>query len=276
MLIAVTGTGGSGTSTVAVSLARHAASHAPAVLVDLTRHGGLRHRFGVGPVRPGITEIHGGAHLETCLVAVDRRLLLLPGQRDPSDWTTVTDPGPIASALEALRAGGPLVVCDLGPDLEGSERTGSLDVADRHLGARTAATRADAVLVVAAPHAEGLAHAATTVRDLMGCGVDLGRVGVVIARVPGRQARRTLRLRAQLLGASLAEWPPGEALVLAERRSLRRARSERGCVLPASDRRRLAAQVARLARYPGYDGPVELGGLLVAPGSLGFSPWPAA
>jgi hypothetical protein len=260
---------------VAHSIARHTSAHTTSVLVDLTRHGGLRHRFGLGPAMPGISEIHAGTRLDACLAPIDRRLLLVAGQRDPSDWTTVTDPGPIGSALAQMRARGWVVVCDLGSDLEGFERTGSLDVADRHLGARTAAALADAVVLVTAPHGEGLWHAAGTVRDLMGCGVALGRVAVVIARAPRRRARRSLRLRAQVMAASVPTWPPNAALVLPERRLLRRAPTGRPRALPGVDQRRLATHLSSLARSPVPPSGEGVDGLLVAPGSLGVRRWPA-
>ena len=85
----------------------------------------------------------------------DRGYDLLLGLRRHRDWP-VLRPRAVQACLDGLLRSYRLVVADLDPDLEGDDEVGSLDVEERNVLARTAAGRADLVLVVAPPTVVGL------------------------------------------------------------------------------------------------------------------------
>lgn len=283
-VVAVTGPGGTGTSTVAMALAQalgdDVRNAGMVLLADLRLHAELAMLHDTGDICPGVQELVE-AHRAGQPPAEDIRGLvveppgrpyhLLLGLRRSRFWPTLR-PQAFASAFDSLERTFRAVVCDVDADLEGEDDAGSLDVEERNIMARTAVSHAAAVLAVGLPSMKGL-HALVRVIDaLVGFGVPGERILPVLNRAP-----RPVRARASLT-AALAELtapvlpgdPPGlpSPLFLPDRRledDLRDARR-----LPPAIAAPLAAAVtavaerARVARRAAGAGPE-----LVKPGSLG-------
>ena len=92
-----------------------------------------------------------------------------------------------------------MVVCDIDPDLEGEDGGGSIDVEERNVMARTAASRADVVFAVGGPSLKGVHALVRVIADLVAFGVPAHRIVPVINRSP-----RSHRARAGL-GTAVAE-----------------------------------------------------------------------
>lgn len=280
-LVAVTGAGGAGTSTVALALAQGLAGGQPAderpvLLADLCLDAeqavlhdardvvpGLQelldaHRRG----RPGPTEVR-----RLTFDVVHRGYSLLLGLRRHRDWT-VLRPRSFEAALEGLRTAFGVVVADIDPDLEGEAECGSVEVEERNVMARTVAGRADVVLVVGTPGVKGVHGLVRTVDRLRAHGVDGGRILTVLnrsARHPRGRAELT-RTVADLTGAEGSVVGP---LHLPERRGLDDLLRD-GAPLPASLTQPLAGAVTGL--LAGAERGTPVAGpepVPVTPGSLG-------
>jgi hypothetical protein len=91
------------------------------------------------------------------------------------------------------------VVCDIDADFEGEDAGGSLDVEERHLMARTVASNADVLFVVALPTMKGIHSLVRVLHDALTAGVDATKLVPVL-----NQAPRSPRARAGLT-ATIAE-----------------------------------------------------------------------
>ena len=245
-LVAVTGAGGTGRSTLAAALAGGLAAdprdRGLVVLADLAldAHQALLHD--AGDVVPGVLELveaHRTAALPPhevralCFTVAARGYDLLLGLRRHRDWTALR-PRAVAAGLDGLRAAYRQVVVDVDADVEGEQQCGSTDVEDRNVLARQALAAADLVLAVGVPGVAGLHSHLRVLGDLLGHGVDPGRIVPVINRAP-----RSPRQRAEL-GAALSQ------LLLA---------AQPGAVLASTpvfvpDRRRLAQTARDAAALP--------------------------
>ena len=152
---------------------------------------------------------------------VTRRYRLLLGLRRHRDWTALR-PRALRAALDGLRQAFTLVVADIDDDLDGEAETGSADVEDRNLLARTAVDVADVVVVVGTGGPKGVHSLLRVVRDCLAAGVSADRLVPVVNRTPKRGPGRaeTATAIAELLVAS----HPGEQILsplfLPERRNL--------------------------------------------------------
>ena len=213
-LVAVTGRGGAGVSTIAAVTAHALATdprHAHDVLLaDLARHAhqGLLHD--ARDVVPGLQDLVDAHRRGTVAPADIRRLTfdvparsyrLLLGLRSPHDWVTLPNAA-FDRALDALRGACRLLVADVDDDVEGEEQTGSFDVEDRNHRSRRAIVTADLVISVALPTAPGMYELVRHLHDLRRVGVAPTRHLVVINRAPHR-ARPRAELSRSL--ADLAE-----------------------------------------------------------------------
>jgi CO dehydrogenase nickel-insertion accessory protein CooC1 len=221
-LVAVTGAGGTGRSTLAMALATGLAADPRdrrlVLLADLAldAHQALLHD--AGDVVPGVLELveaHRGAVLPPeevrglCFSVRDRGYDLLLGLRRHRDWTALR-PRALRAALDGLCRTYRQVVADVDADVEGDEQCGSTDVEDRNLLARHTLGAADLVLVVGLPGVVGVHAQLRVVRDLVELGVDAGRIVPVVNRAP-----RSPRARAEVgsaLTALLAASAPDVAL----------------------------------------------------------------
>ncbi len=212
-LIAMTGPGGCGTSVSAIALAqglsategrlpradgRPGPRRRPSVLLaDLCRNAdqALYHdATDRAPGLPELVEAHRTGRPSTPEVLAqtfhvpDRGYRLLLGMRRPRNWVGLRTHA-VAAALDSLQWLADVVIADLEPEVEGEPETGSLDVQDRHLLARSVVPRADLVLVVGTPTLHGIAGIVRTSVELLEVGVAPERL-VPVANRSSRSPRR--------------------------------------------------------------------------------------
>jgi hypothetical protein len=299
-LIAVTGPGGTGASTVAIALAQGLASglgqqdgsrrdrrgspSGPSVLLaDLCRAADQAMLHDSRVVVPGIQEVVESHRtsvpplstlLDQTFEVPARGYRLLLGLRRPRHWVAVRARA-LEATLDSLQRLTDVVVADVDADVEGEAETGSLDVEDRNLLSRATIARAGAVVVTGEPSMKGLYSLVRTLSELLGFGVPVDRVVPVLSRAP-----RSPRARAELTTAltDLLAASAGVAterliapLYLPERRIDEALRD--GVAVPAPLPALTArAAMAVLQRADVRDTPVAAGPELVAPGSLaGFT-----
>lgn len=278
-LVAVTGPGGTGASTVAMALAQGLAAPAGAsrrragppaptrdvLLADLCRRADLAVLHDARTLVPGLREVveaHRTAtpppaalRDDTFLVA-ERGYRLLLGLRGPSHWAAL-QPRAVDATLAGLLDGFEVVVADCDPDVEGERETASFDVEERHHLTRAALDLADVVVVVGEPSLKGTHALVRLVAELTTSLVPPSRVLLALSRVP-----RTPRVRAEVARAladllRAAVGPAAEAIAsplgLPERPVDAALRD--GTALPAPLPERLAGAVtARLERLAPRDG----------------------
>jgi hypothetical protein len=295
-LVAVTGPGGTGASTVAIALAQGLASGlgqpsvgkrrrkedppAPSVLLaDLCRVADQAMLHDSRVVVPGVQEVVESHRtsipprstlLDQTFEVPARGYRLLLGLRRPRHWVAIRSRA-LEATLDSLQRLADVVVADVDPDVEGEAETGSLDVEERNLLSRATIARAGAVVVVGEPSMKGLYALVRTLTELLGFGVPVDRLIPVLSRAP-----RSPRSRAELTTAltDLLAASSGVAaqrlvspLFLPERRVDEALRD--GVALPAP----LPALTARavtavLSRAAERDAPEASGPEPVVPGSL--------
>jgi hypothetical protein len=288
-LVALTGAGGTGRSTLAMAIAAGLAAdprhRGLVVLADLALDGqqGLLHD--AGDVVPGLSELvesHRNATLgpeevrRLCFEVAGRGYDLLLGLRRHRDWTALRARA-LQAALDGLRQCYRMVVAEVDADVEGEDECGSLDIEDRNMLSRTTLRAADLVVVVGQAGLGGLHAQLRVIRDLVALEVDPGRVVPVVNRAPRNPRSRAeiSRALAELLEASL----PGvrlaaNAVFVPERRRLDGVLRD-GLVPPPAVVAPLAEAVRALVEaLPGDDRAVPVGGsgdepVAVVPGSLG-------
>jgi MinD-like ATPase involved in chromosome partitioning or flagellar assembly len=236
-VVAVTGIGGVGTSTIAMAaaqgLARDPRNRDAVVLADLALDADLAVLHDTGEVVPGLPELvdahRGGepslAEVERLTFAMpDRGYRLLLGLRRHRDWAAIR-PSALRAALETLARSARLVVADVDPDVEGERACGSIDVEERNVIARTALGTADVVVVVTRPDAVGTYRLVRTIEALVDEGLSAARILPLVNRAP-----RSLRARAELTQAfarlaphAIADGGIANPTYVAERKHLHRA-----------------------------------------------------
>jgi len=204
-LVAVTGAGGTGRSTLAIALAQGLAAdpryHDVVCLVDLALDAEQAMLHASPDVVPGLVEVVDAHRAGTptvddvrglCWAVPERGYHLVLGLRRHRDWTAVR-PRAFTAALDGLRHSFRLVVADVDADVEGETSTGSLDVEERNTMARVTLAAADLVVVVGTPGMKGLHALLRTTRALLAHGVSSDHVVPVINRAPkGPGARAEL------------------------------------------------------------------------------------
>ncbi len=279
-LVAVTGSGGAGASTIAMALAQGLAeAKGRPVLADMCLDADQAMLHDARDIVPGLQELvdahrshRPGADEVRALTfdVVNRGYNLLLGLRRHRDWA-VLKPRSFEAALLGLRAGFDVVVADVDDDLEGEAECGSLDVEERNVMARTIARRADAVVVVGAPGFKGMHGLVRSVNRLREHGVPPERILAVINR-----SSRSAKGRAELTRsfADLSGSRMGGAAVVgpvhvAERRGLDEILRDGGR-LPQAIAEPVSRAVADLLdRAPADAAPAEPVPVPVTPGSLG-------
>lgn len=210
-VVAVTGPGGTGASTVAMALAQALGDDVRqagmVLLADLRLHAELAMLHDAGDVCPGVQELvesHRGGLPSAdevrslVLTPAGRPYHLLLGLRRARFWPALR-PQAFAAAFESLEHAFRIVVCDVDADLEGEDDGGSVDVEERNVMARTAAARAQVVFAVGLPTMKGLHGLVRVIDGLLAFGVAADRILPVLNRAP-----RSARSRAALT-SSLAE-----------------------------------------------------------------------
>lgn len=207
-LIAVTGAGGTGSSTAAIALAQGLANDVRygglVLLADLALDADQAMLHDAGDVVPGVQELvdahragepTAGELRAMAFESPERRYHLMLGLRRHRDWVSIR-PRAFEAALDGLRRAYAVVVADVDPDLEGERECGSMDVEERNLFARTVTAHADVVLIVGTPGAKGIHRLVRLVEALAEHNVDSARIVPVINRAP-----RSPRARAELTAA---------------------------------------------------------------------------
>jgi len=284
-LVAVTGPGGTGRSTVAAAIAQGLAADPRNLdlvcLADLALHAEQAMLHGSADVVPGLVELVESHRSGAPSIDEVRRLTwhvtergyhLLLGLRRHRDWTAVR-PRAFAAGLDGLRRGFRVVVADVDADLEGEQATGSLDVEERNTLTRTTVLAADLVVVVGRSGMKGLHSLLRTTRDVLAHGVPGERLLPLVNRSPkGPRARAELTAAfGELLdGGGTSQGVPSP-VHLAERRRLEEVLRD-GARLPDAWLLPLAGTVQALLDRTGdepADAP-DAGVLLpVRPGTVG-------
>jgi hypothetical protein len=215
-VVVVTGSGGTGRSTLAMAVAAGLAAdprdQGLVLLADLALHAhqGLLHD--AGDVVPGLYELVE-AHRSTVLSPEAVRQLcfqvphagydVLLGLRRHRDWAGLR-PRPFGAALDALRRSYRLVVADVDADVEGQDDCGSAEVEERNLLARATLGQADLVVATGLAAVTGIHAHVRVLRDLLELGVPGDRLVPVVNRAPRNPRARAEVSRAltQLLGVS--------------------------------------------------------------------------
>jgi hypothetical protein len=282
-LIAVLGAGGTGTSITAMAVAQGLGAdprHRGRVLLAdfaLDADQGVLHD--AGDVVPGVQELveaHRGAApppdeiRSLTFAGPDRPYALLLGLRRHRDWTTLR-PRAVEAAIDGLRQAFTAVVCDCDEDLEGEDASGSIDVEDRNVLARTAVSQADVVVVTGRPTPHGVRRLVGLLDDVRRLGVDAGRVLPTIVAAP-----RASRARAELSEAvhHLASGPDTDPLApvlfLPDRRRIDALLLDRQLVptsLASNGAAAVQAVIAHRARSAASEAPTEP--VAIPPGSIG-------
>ena len=232
-LVALTGPGGTGCSTLALALSQALATDARhrglVLLADLARRADQALLHDARNLVPGLPELVD-AHRSGTPEAVEIHRLthevtahgyrLLLGLRRPREWAALR-PRAFHAALDTLMATHRVVIADCDADLEGEADCGSVEVEERNLMARAVAQRADLVLVVGRPGLTGIHGLCLTIGDLIGHGVPAERIQPVVNR-----SSRSPRARAEItrtVADLVARTTPGAAALpspvyVAERR----------------------------------------------------------
>ena len=214
-VIAVTGPGGTGASTVAMSAAQAVSTGVGGqpgnvVLADLclrAEQGMLHDSQSVAPGLQELVDAHRSGRPSPadiralCFGVHDRGYDLLLGLRRRRLWTTLR-PGAVAAAFEGLCVAYPIVVADVGADLEGEDVSGSIDVEERNVLNRTAIRAADLVLVVGHASLKGLHSLTALIQDIRDFGIDDARIQAVMNAAPASARSRAA------FGRALAELLP--------------------------------------------------------------------
>jgi cellulose biosynthesis protein BcsQ len=284
-LVGVVGSGGVGSSTVAMATAQAlaAADHDAGgqhgvVLVDGARRGELGMYHDVGDVIPGLPELveaHRSDRLDPEAVraltySIDTRGYdLLLGRRRSIDWVTLRRRSVVA-ALDSLRRSYDTVVVDLDDNLDGERDTGSADVADRHATSISTLDAADVVIVVGRVGLKGLHALVALLDEVVRSGVPSDRVLPVLNECPRSPAVRaeSVRTLSQLCAASAEQGnavdPP---LHLRRIRHLEGTHRD-GAALPTALCQPLGRAVTRLLAARGQRSAVA-GAEQIRPGDLG-------
>ena len=207
-LVAVTGAGGVGRSTVAMALAQGLAADPRYLdmvcLADLALDAEQAMLHGARDVVPGVVELTESHRSGTPSIDEVRALTwrvnergyqLLLGLRRHRDWTAVR-PRAFSAGLDGLRRSFRVVVADVDADVEGEHISGSLDVEERNTMARVTTTAADLIVVVGQPGMKGLHGLLRTTRDLLAHGIEGRRLLPLLNRAP-----RSPRARSELAEA---------------------------------------------------------------------------
>lgn len=233
-LVAVAGSGGTGTSSVAVAAAqgfaddKRYAGHV--VLADLALHADQAMLHDARDVVPGVQELveahrsrrPGPEEVRRLTFdVVNRGYQLLLGLRRHRDWA-VLRPRSFEAAVDGLRQAFRVVVADIDADLEGEAECGSIEVEERNVMARTVARQAEAVVLVGMPGVKGIHGLVRSVNEFRGHGVAPERIlAVVNAAGRNQRARAEItRTFADLTGAASGTPAVVGPIFLGERRAL--------------------------------------------------------
>ncbi len=290
-LVAVTGPGGTGASTLAAALAQELSAGergrgSPGlrvVLADLCRRADQAMLHDAKVLVPSVQELVEAhrtgspdptAVREQTFTVPARGYRLLLGLRRSTQWATLRRHA-YENALTSLLRIADRVVADVEADVEGEAESGSTEVEERNLLARLVVLRADVVVVVLEPSMKGIFAGVRTIDELTRVGVAIDRVLPVVNRAPrGPRARAELRAAMVRLSTGMvgATPSPQTAIFLPTRDTDTAFRD--GVALPTSLGRPLSRAVEAVRERAGSS-PVRRGlvdePVRVVPGSLGLA-----
>ncbi len=207
-LVAVTGGGGVGSSTLAIALAQGLAADprygTTVLLADLALRADqamLHDSRARVPGLPELVEAHrsGTPRPEEVrslsFEVTERGYRLLLGLRRHREWAALR-PRAVEVAIESLVRGHRAVVADVECDVEGEAECGSFDVEERNVLSRCGILGADLALVVGLPGLVGIHRLSQLIGELLAAGMDPGRILPVLNRAP-----RHPRARSELAAA---------------------------------------------------------------------------
>lgn len=217
-LIAVTGAGGAGVSTLAMALTQGISAmtpHSMTALADLTRQSDLAMYHDVGDVIPGLPELveaHRGDTPDPELVREllfdipERGYRVLLGQRRSRDSAAMR-PLSTAAAIDGLRRSFETVVADVEATIDGESDTGSLDIESFNSAQRHAFGVADVVVLVVTGDLRGFRRLAHLINRLAAHGVAPSRMIPVV-----NLASRNIAVRASMTRTVAELNPLAEAI----------------------------------------------------------------
>jgi septum formation inhibitor-activating ATPase MinD len=200
-LIVVTGSPGTGRSTLSMAIAQGLATdprRATVALADLCLDADLALLHDAREVLPGVQELvdahrgpppAAGAVRQLLFHMPDRGYDLLLGLRRHRDWSALR-PRAVEAALHNLRGAYRTVVAEVDPDLEGEAECGSADVEERNALARTAISGASVVVVVGRPGVQGAHRLVRVLGHLLQHGTPPERLQPVLNMAPRRRRDR--------------------------------------------------------------------------------------
>lgn len=213
-LTVVTGPGGTGASTLAQVVAAHHGADprfsGRVLLADLALDAQQALLHDAGDVVPSVLElveahragVPGSAELRDLTYAVPTRgYQLLLGLHHHHDWTALRARS-VESAIDGLLRAFQQVVADIDDDVEGESLTGSADVEDRNVMARSAVDRAGCLVAVGTPGVKGAHSLVNTITRIIDNGFPADRILPVFNFAPRRVTERSelTGLLATLLG----------------------------------------------------------------------------
>ncbi len=213
ILVACSGPGGAGTSTIAQAAAQVLGSSFKVVLADMSLSGEQAFLHGCPPGAPGLLELIEAHRLgeidPTTTISYTRYIQtrgysLLAGIPQPHFWPAVR-PVAFSYALGSLMRAFSMVIADTDNDLEGAAESGSLDIEERNVMTRSCLRAANLVLVVGRGGMKGLYSLVRSLLRLASFGVQARQVIAVVNCAPHRATWRwqTSRTLEELCDASL-------------------------------------------------------------------------
>ena len=221
-VVTVVGSGGAGTTTVAMALAESfgtkQATKGHTVLADFCLDAELAMLHDTQHISPGLQELTDAHRLSTpnpeqvrdmCFQVAGRSYDLLIGLRRRRLWSTIR-PASCVQAVQSLSATYAAVIIDADADLEGEAETGSHDVEERNLLSRTAVEHADHVVAVGHASLKGLHGLCRVIGELCEFGVSPSQIHPVLNFAPKSARSRAgyTRALADLIGADTPVGPP--------------------------------------------------------------------
>ena len=214
-VISIVGGGGVGTSTVAMAVAQAAGSggyYGNVVLADFCLRAELAMLHDTQVVTPGVQELveaHRTSTLDAeqlrqlCFAINGRNYDLLLGLRRRRFWTAIR-PTAAVTAFKNLAACYGVVVVDADAEFDGESETGSMDMEERNVLARTAVLGADTVLAVGHASLKGLHTLTRVIGDLRDFGVADSAIQPIINQAPSSPKARAAYASAlfELLGGA--------------------------------------------------------------------------
>ncbi|MEX2324269.1 MAG: hypothetical protein WD576_00835 [Nitriliruptoraceae bacterium] len=293
-VIAVTGSGGTGASTCAIAAAQGLASvpaatpgrgahgNAPRVLLADGKLCGelamLHNTTEVVPTIQDVVEAHRTATpipsevVGQTFDVSERGYRLLLGLRHRHHWALLHERA-VRATMTSLVGAFEVVIADVGADLEGDQPSGSNDIANRNVLARTIVDQADSIVVVAQSSMKGLYSGVRLIADIVATGIRVTAVVPMINQVPRQPHRRASLVRAfgqlvQMCSNSLPELAELRKPVLLPRVNVETCLRD-GTMLPA----RLVAPIGRslrgsLAQRRPERGDIDRAPTPVVPGEL--------